>query len=525
MLKKFALYFNTIRSMKVSQMYYRVRRMLHLDCSLGFGVAEDVRRAEAIASVQELDFDPDFLSRFSVEELLQDHVTLLHTAKRFCWNEKWRFEDESALWNFNLHYFEYLHPLVERYQVTKDRRYLDQAVRMIEGWIGQNPQRAGGAGWSPYTIDLRLTNWLSFYSAIHADLSDGFREAFLRSVQEQYAFLNRHLELDILGNHYFEDLKTLVLCAVFFHDDRALRPFLRALEAECREEILADGMHFERSTMYHKLVFEGVIRVSVALRGYGQPSEEIESFLQPMLNAAWSLEEGLDRLPLFNDAGSNVSKSLNALVSACRNHYGIVPEYKARLENSGFYIFKRNDWKLIVDAGQPGPSYIPGHAHCDAMSFELYKSGKPVITNCGTYAYQCAERDFFRSTAAHNTVKINGVEQSQCWGTFRMAKRSAVAVKSLADSSIVMEMTDQRGQRATRTIQMGEKLTIVDESEGNRLTAFLHMLEDIPYRIEGETQFVPQSYAPEYGQKRRIDALMYTGTGRISAQIELDEGI
>ena len=43
---------------------------------------------------------------------------------------------------------------------------------------------------------------------------------------------------------------------------------------------------------------------------------------------------------------------------------------------SGFYIFKQNDWKLIVDAGQPGPAYIPGHAHCDAMSFELFKAGE-----------------------------------------------------------------------------------------------------------------------------------------------------
>ena len=67
---------------------------------------------------------------------------------------------------------------------------------------------------------------------------------------------------------------------------------------------------------------------------------------------------------------------------------------KSRFVDSGFYIFKQNDWKLIVDAGQPGPAYIPGHAHCDTMSFELFRAGKPVIVNCGTYAYQCKERSF-----------------------------------------------------------------------------------------------------------------------------------
>lgn len=523
MLKRFGLYFHTLKSMKASQTYYRVRRMLHLDCGMGLRVTQDIEKAAPISAVQELDFDPKFLSRFSAEELMRNQVTFLHRSKPFDWDGKWSFDDESALWNFNLHYFEYLFPLIQRYRETKERRYLDHALLMISNWIRQKPQSQGGTGWAPYTIDLRLTNWLSFYAAVHMDLEPDFKRLFLQSIQEQYAYLSRHLEKDILGNHYFEDLKALLLCAVFFQDDEALPQILEAFASECREEILPDGMHFELSPMYHNIVFEGVIRAAAALRGYGQPSGTIEAFLQPMLNAAWSLEEGLDRIPLFNDAGNNVAKSLEALVLACSNHFGIAPEYTARLKESGFYIFKRKDWKLIVDAGQPGPSYIPGHAHCDAMSFELYQAGKPVITNCGTYAYQCDERSFFRSTAAHNTVMINEKEQSQCWGAFRMAKRSAVVVKALSDNGIVMEMTDYTGQKATRTIQFGEKLTIIDASAKNRLTAFLHILEDIPYSIEGNQQFVPQSYGPEYGQKTEINALMYTGSDQISAQIALDE--
>ena len=61
---------------------------------------------------------------------------------------------------------------------------------------------------------------------------------------------------------------------------------------ECKEEILPDGMHFELSPMYHKLIFEGVIRVAVALKAKGYEDQEIEKYLQPMLDAAWSLEEG-----------------------------------------------------------------------------------------------------------------------------------------------------------------------------------------------------------------------------------------
>ena len=370
----------------------------------------------------------------------------MHSSKEFHWIDKWHFDDKSALWNFNLHYFEFLFSLVDAYRKTSDKKYLEKSIETIRGWINQNPKGDGGEGWSPYTIDLRLTNWLGYYAAVHTELDDDFQSLFINSIHEQYEFLSRHLEKDILGNHYFEDLKALVLCAMFFNDEPVLHTALKAFKAECKEEILPDGMHFELSPMYHKLIFEGVVRVVVALKDKGLDDCEVNGYLQPMLDVAWSLEEGLDRIPLFNDVGNNVAKSLQALVSACKEHFGITPEYKSRFIDSGFYIFKQNDWKLIVDAGQPGPAYIPGHAHCDAMSFELFKTGKPVIVNCGTYAYQCKERSFFRSTAAHNTVMVNDTEQSQCWGAFRMAKRSKVNVVSVSEKSIVIELMDQRGQ-------------------------------------------------------------------------------
>ena len=266
MLAKLELYSNTIKSMKASQIYYRIRKMLKLDCGIGCAVASNVGKAEPIVTVPELDYDPVFLKRFSADEILDDKVTFLHSSKVFHWNQKWHFDDKSALWNFNLHYFEYLFPLVDAYRKTNDRKYLVKSVEIINCWIEQNPQMDGGEGWSPYTIDLRLTNWLSYYSAVHSELDTAFREKLLMSIHEQYAFLSRHLEKDILGNHYFEDLKTLVLCALFFNDTVVLKVALQAFRKECKEEILPDGMHFELSPMYHKLIFEGVIRVAVALK-------------------------------------------------------------------------------------------------------------------------------------------------------------------------------------------------------------------------------------------------------------------
>lgn len=504
MIKKLGLYINTIRFMKVSQVYYRIRKMFGLKCSIGCKVSNNWNAVKPIKTATELDYDPVFLARFSADEFVNNKITFLHSSKTFCWNEKWHFSDRSPLWNFNLHYFEFLFSLIDAYRKTNNKKYLDKTIEAIHGWINQNPKSNGGEGWSPYTIALRLTNWLSYYATVQMDLNDSFREAFLKSMHEQYEYLSTHLEKDILGNHYFEDLKTLTLCALFFDDEQVLTHTLRIFKAECKEQILGDGMHFELSPMYHKLVFEGVIRVAVALKAKGKEDKELEAYIKPMLNVAWSLEEGLERIPLFNDCGNNVAKSLQGLVKACKIHFNIKPKYCSQFKESGFYIFKQGNYKLIVDAGQPGPAYIPGHAHCDAMSYELFRNGSPILVNCGTYAYQCDKRDYFRSTAAHNTVMIDGVEQSQCWGTFRLAKRSITKVLDVTDNSIKMEMRDQNRNVICRNILIKRnKLIVIDKARGKKLISYIHMIgarENI--RTSNKIKNGIKPYAIDYGEEK-----------------------
>ena len=142
--------------------------MREIDCSIGCAVASDVGKAEPIVTVTELDYDPVFWNRFAADEILGDKVTFLHSSKVFHWNQKWHFDDKSALWNFNLHYFEYLFPLVDAYKKTNDRKYLVKSVEIINCWIEQTPQMDGGEGWSPDTSALRLTNWMRDSPAVHS---------------------------------------------------------------------------------------------------------------------------------------------------------------------------------------------------------------------------------------------------------------------------------------------------------------------------------------------------------------------
>lgn len=517
------LYFNTLKYMKWSQVYYRIRKMAGLECGIGAAAHADVESVNLIKPVQELDFDPVFLSRFQVSELMSDHISFLHSEAVLDWNGEWNFRDKSPLWNYNLHYFEYLFPLLNEYEKEKESFYLQKAVLMIRSWISNNPCKKGGPGWAPYTINLRLTNWLSFYSLAESDLTEECRMLMRKSIAEQYIFLSRHVEKDILGNHYLEDLKTLVLCAVYFKDWRMLDTAYSALLKECNEEILEDGMHYELSPMYHNIILEDLIKIYVALKGIDYPADELKKYIQIMLDAAWSLGESVNRLPLFNDCGNNVAKSLSSLVAAAESHLFIKPIYKSVFSKAGFYIFKRGEWKLIVDAGQPGPAYIPGHAHCDALSFELYRNGEPIITNCGTYAYQSDLRSQFRNTASHNTVMINGVEQSQCWGAFRMAKRSSIRVLDADENYLRAEIKDYCGQKCMRTIHFSKELIVTDLSDSNTVTGFIHLLEEIPVKYSCEKKkTIKHLYAPDYGRYSKIDAIAYSGKSRIKITVKLD---
>ena len=499
-------------------------RAVGINSAIGCRTGKLPGEVHPIAAIPELDLDPEFLARFSAEELMQDRFTFLHAAHSLNPNGKWTVEEETPLWNFNLHYFEFLFPLWNAFRISGDSQYLQQAVRLMTDWIEQNPLSGGGTGWESYTTALRVTNWLSFLSIAWKELPSDFRSEAARSLHEQYRYLSTHLEKDILGNHYLEDLKALVLCAVFFQDEPMLRKARNELLKECGEEILEDGMHFELSMTYHNLILEGLIRTAAALREYGQDDPELEQYIRKMLDAAWSMEESTDRIPLFNDSGNNAARSLSALVSAAKNHLQMTPEYRTQFPDAGYYIFQRGKWKMIVDAGQPGPAYIPGHAHCDALSFELYRDGKPAAVNCGTYAYQTGMRDFFRGTSAHNTVKINGREQSECWGVFRMAGRSRVRVLDADETQLRAEMTDCAGQTVRRTFRFGKELTVADETEDGGLTGYLHLR--IPMKTEitcGHTSEYELPYAEEYGERTSVRTIEYQGEGRICLRIRLDD--
>lgn len=272
-----------------------------------------------IALLPELDFDPVFLARFDCEAILCDELTLLHHTESIDWKTCWSADLSTPLWRFNLHYHEYLLPLAKRYLDGDGDRYLRKAMAIMESWMCANAKPGDGIGWDPYTISMRLVNWLAFYGELEDVLGEdrAFVEGMNASLASQYSYLARHLEKDLLANHYFENLKALVLGALYFGDEDTLAIAFPLLESQVCEQVLPDGMHFELSPMYHKIILEDVLRVVASLEKNGNDLGELGICVQRMCDCLYSLERNTNRTPC-STIQATMSQSTRMLSSPVR---------------------------------------------------------------------------------------------------------------------------------------------------------------------------------------------------------------
>jgi uncharacterized heparinase superfamily protein len=137
-------------------------------------------------------------------------------------------------------------------------------------------------------------------------------------------------------------------------------------------------------------------------------------------------------IPLFSDSVLGAGCPPAKLVSVAEAHdqEEVKSEFPVTVfPDTGYGVIRNPDTRstLIFDCGPLGPEYQPGHSHCDVLSYELSLQGQRVVVDTGLSTYEPgAERSYERSTAAHNTVRIDGEEQAEIWASFRVGRRPRV---------------------------------------------------------------------------------------------------
>lgn len=356
----------------------------------------------------------------------ENQFRFLNATQNFINNKiDWSPKNASRLWSYNLHYFDYLRE-VKRSDKNK--------FVLMQSWIEKNSQNSQ-PGWEPFTASLRIVNWI-FYLHDKKDVP----EKIMESLYIQALWLEKNDERHILANHYFENLKALLFAGVYFEGDDALRWRTRAIKnlgVQLEEQVLEDGGHYERSPQYHCLMLENYLDI------YNLAINNNEYFNNTFINQIQVVSEiGLNflndivfpdqKIPLFNDSAFGVSPSVVELNMYANSLFGYIAPKKLlkpieiiAKDDSGLYGLRTLKDMLIMDCGDIGPPYQPGHTHCDFLSYELMLAERRLIVDTGVCEYQPGDRrHYLRSTKAHNTVSIDTKEQSDIWGEFRVARRA-----------------------------------------------------------------------------------------------------
>jgi uncharacterized heparinase superfamily protein len=345
----------------------------------------------------------------------------------------WNDATIEKLWLYNLHYFDDLNaadaPSRELWHVA-----------LLQRWVKENPPPAGN-GWEPYPTSLRIVNWVKWALSGH-DLPP----ACVQSLALQARWLARRMEWHLMGNHLFANAKALVFAGLFFEGPEArkwLAKGLGVIASELPEQVLPDGGHFERSTMYHALFLEDLLDL-VNIAAVWPAQVEAVHAAHWRKSAAQMLEwlEGLThpdgQIAFFNDAALGIAPEPAALreygqrlgltVQTLQTLQALQAPQAPALQHwpdSGYVRLSSPHAVALLDVAPVGPDYLPGHAHADTLSLELSVAGQRVVVNGGTSRYGSGpERTRERSTSAHSTVEVAGQDSSEVWGGFRVARRA-----------------------------------------------------------------------------------------------------
>ena len=336
----------------------------------------------------------------------------LNLSAKFNNDIDWNYSKYGKLWTYNLTYFDFLSQ-----DDNKKHR-----LELIESFIDNIESVKDGL--EPFPISLRGINWIKFlsYNSIKDKKIDN-------SLYAQYYILLDNLEYHLLGNHLLENGFSLLFGAYYFEDNKIYKKAKELLEEQLEEQILEDGGHFELSPMYHQIMLFRLLDCINLVKNNCWKNKELLEFLttKAELMLGWlehiSYSDGT--IPLFNDSAEGIAPTTNQLKDYAKRVN--IRTKRVELYSSGYRKISNKSYECIVDVGNIGAEYIAGHVHSDTLSFELRVNGKPFIVDCGLSTYEtCQRRDIERSTASHNTVEINGKNQSEVWGGFRVANRAYI---------------------------------------------------------------------------------------------------
>jgi hypothetical protein len=388
--------------------------------------------------------------------------------------------DCKLVWEPNRHH--HLVVLARAYRATGERRYAEAVVRQLESWMEQNPFGYGMNWRSPLELGVRLINWIWAFDMIRD--SAVMDEAFYARLRRAAFFhcwetARKYSKGSSANNHLVGEAAGVYVGASYFQGFRQSETWREeAKEILCRE-ILAqtydDGCIREHGLGYQFFVLQFYIVSGLVGRWTGDdfPYAYWARIERMVEFVAW-LAEGGEELPMFGDRddgyvldlGDRPEKveallSLAALLferddfkgqvggvsqtaywlmgTADVADYGrpvvtqnaLKPLRSRSFPESGYHMLQHGRvgegaFSLFFDCAELGYGSIAAHGHADALSVALRLDRRDILVDSGTYDYFTYPewRQYFRQTRSHNTLMVDGEDQSELLGAFLWGRRA-----------------------------------------------------------------------------------------------------
>ena len=507
--------------------------------------------------------------------------------------------DSKIVWELNRH--QHFVILAKAYRLTADQRYIDEILRQWRHWWVENPYPVGINWASSLEAAFRSLSWLWTYHILAgAPGVPEFREEWLRGLALHGRHIERYLSTYFSPNtHLLGEGVALfflgVLCPELAAAERWKAMGWKIVLEEARRQVQSDGVHFEQSTYYHIYALDFFLHSILLASANDIPlPTEFEQTIEKMLTALCLMGRA-GSPPSFGDddggrlfeAARNRSEhmldplAIGAILFRSVAFKTVADQLReetlwllgdegarawdaldtsppdmnsAALAASGIYLLASASpaTQLAVDCGPLG-TQSGGHGHADALSITLTSQGRDLLIDPGTFAYLSdgGERDLFRSTAMHNTLRVDGENQSEAAGPFSWRRFAEPKIEHwIQGKSFDLLAANHDGyrrlpepvthRRSILSLKNGLYL-LRDTVEGegrHRLEVSWHlaegmqMVEENVFRVKGASQglaIIPsedsgwtqevskQSWSPAYGRKAPMTVVTFATTAELGA--------